>query len=333
MDGPRGEAPPTGSRRVAAAVVKSSADPLVARYMAEVNRYPLLSRAQEYDLARNFQATRETKYAHRLLEANLRFVVRIAHEFRGYDVPLLDLVQEGNLGLMMAIKRFDPGRGCRLVSYGVWWIRAYMRAYSMRSWSLVRVGTTQVQRKLFFAVRAARGRVDASGKPGHEVTNIDLARSLKVREGELTNMEVRLAGHDFPLEARTGDGPGPTYVDRLASAAAGPEELVGERETLGLLRRSVRELSTTITAKQRFVLEHRLLGDEGRTLQEVGTCLQVSRERVRQIEGQLLGKLGVSLRKSQVVPTGDGAADKASSPTPARRRAGASRRRPRRLSG
>ena len=279
---------------------RSGADPLVTRYMTEVNRYPLLSRDQEQELARQYQATRDVKYAHQLVNANLRFVVKIAHDFRGYNVPLLDLIQEGNIGLMMAIRKFDPMKGCRLVSYGVWWIRAYMGAYSLRSWSLVRVGTTQAQRKLFFSLRAARHRAEATAGPGQVVATADLAHQLSVKEAELADMDARLAGQDISLDARIGDDGRQAPIDRLPSALPGPEETVAGEETAHLVRCSVRKLAPVISVKQRYVLEHRVLSDRDRTLKDVGDCLDVSRERVRQIEGALLGRLEVSLRKMQV---------------------------------
>jgi RNA polymerase sigma-32 factor len=280
-----------------ASTARSNADSLVTRYMAEVNRCPLLSRDQENELARQYKTTGEMKYAHRLLNANLKFVVKIAHEFRGYHVPLLDLVQEGNLGLMVAVKKFDPTRGYRLISYGVWWIRAYMRAYALKSWSLVRVGTTQAQRKLFFSLRTARRRAEAAAGPGRVIASTDLARQLNVKETELTEMAIRLAGRDVPLEARIGDDGKQTHIDRLPTPVPGPEEAVAAKEAAHLVHKSVRNLVPTISVKQRYVLDHRVLADGGRTLQDIGNSLNISRERVRQIEGVLLDKMGQSLRK------------------------------------
>ena len=288
---------PTTKRSEAHPVVKHGPDPLITRYMTEVNRYALLSRDQENDLARQYQATREMTFAHRLVSANLRFVVKIAHEFHGYDVPLLDLVQEGNLGLMIAIKKFDPTRGYRLVSYAVWWIRAYMRAYALKSWSLVRIGTTQAQRKLFFSLRAARGRAEAAAAAGQVITNADLARELSVKETDLADMDVRLAGHDISLEAQVGDDGRWSPIDRLPSPRPDPEERLAEKEAAVLVRRSIQNLVPITTVKERYVLEHRFLTDGDRTLQNIGDHLNVSRERVRQIEGKVLNKMEASLRR------------------------------------
>ncbi|MBI5510400.1 MAG: RNA polymerase factor sigma-32 [Deltaproteobacteria bacterium] len=271
-------------------------DPIVLRYMAEIGRFPLLSVEEEQALARKYVETREMRYAQQLVNANLRFVVKIAQEFRGYRVPLLDLIQEGNLGLMAGVKRFDPTRGYRLVSYAVWWIRAYMRLAAMREFSLVRVGTTQAQRKLFFTLRAAIAEREVGAGRGAPLPPAELARRLGVREADVQMMETRLAARDTSLDQAIGDDPSLSRVDRLAADTPDAEEIVSRREVGALVRRGVREVTPGATPKQIYVLKHRLTADPPQTLQQIGKQLHVSRERVRQIEGALLTKVRARLQ-------------------------------------
>src|SRR5262245_39119569 len=157
----------------------------IDRFVSEINRYSLLTREQEMALALRYRDGGELEAAHHLVVSNLRFVVKIAHEYRGYGFKLLDLIQEGNIGLMMAVKKFDPSKGYRLISYAVWWIRAYIQNFIIRSWSLVKLGTTQAQRKLFFKLRSERERADRAAGPGSQASTSDLAKRLDVGESDV----------------------------------------------------------------------------------------------------------------------------------------------------
>jgi len=172
-------------------------DSTIDRYVAEINKYPLLTREEEVALAERYRKDGDLEAAHQLVVSNLRFVVKIAHEYRGYSLKLLDLIQEGNIGLMMAVKKFDASKGYRLISYAVWWIRAYIQNFIMRSWSLVKLGTTQAQRKLFFKLRSERERADREAGEGETATTKALAGRLEVAETDVVDMEARLAARDF----------------------------------------------------------------------------------------------------------------------------------------
>lgn len=273
----------------------------VDRYVAEINRYPLLTREKEVALAERYRLTGDLKAAHQLVVANLRFVVKISHEYRGYSLKLLDLVQEGNIGLMMAVKKFDPDKGYRLISYAVWWIRAYIQNFIIRSWSLVKLGTTQAQRKLFFRLRSEREKADRAAGPGESATLKDLAGRLSVVEGEISDMEMRLAARDFSLDGELESGSKQSHLDMLAEAGvSSQEEQLGEMQERRVVRAKVNEALTLLNEKERFIVENRLMSDEPKTLQEIGAHFRISRERARQIEGNVIRKMRTAFTGSGV---------------------------------
>jgi len=269
----------------------ASSDRSLDRYVADINRYPLLSREEEIELARQYQATGSQALANRLVVSNLRFVVKTAHEYRGYGLKLLDLVQEGNIGLMIAVKKFDPAKGYRLVSYAVWWIRAYIQSFIMRAWSLVKVGTTQAQRKLFFRLRSERERADRAAGPGERALASEIAEHLRVNESDVVDMEMRLGERDFSLDAKVVEGGRSSHLDLLASNADSQEEICSSEEFKQLLRSKVQETMGVLNDKERYVIENRIMCDEPPTLQQIGQHLKISRERVRQIEGNIIRKI------------------------------------------
>jgi RNA polymerase sigma-32 factor len=243
------------------------------------------------ELARQYQATGSQALANRLVVSNLRFVVKTAHEYRGYGLKLLDLVQEGNIGLMIAVKKFDPAKGYRLVSYAVWWIRAYIQSFIMRAWSLVKVGTTQAQRKLFFRLRSERERADRAAGPGERALASEIAEHLRVSESDVVDMEMRLGERDFSLDAKVVEGGRSSHLDLLASNADSQEEACSNEELKELLRTKVQETMGVLNDKERYVIENRIMCDEPPTLQQIGQHLKISRERVRQIEGNIIRKI------------------------------------------
>lgn len=264
----------------------------VDRYMKEVRRHPLLSRDQERELAQRYRDHGDLQAAHRLVVANLRFVAKIAHQYAGYGLNLLDLIQEGNVGLMVAVQRFDPARGYRLISYAVWWIRAYIQGFILRSWSLVQVGLSRTQRKLFFKVRSERARVERDTAPDDRVAAI--ARNLQVSEGAVSDMEARLAAHDFSLDAPVQDHQHLTHLDAMPGPEQDPEQQLADKEEQALVSDMLARSWSSFSPNERHVIQQRLLGDEPRTLQSIGDDLHVSRERVRQLESRALGRLRTS---------------------------------------
>ena len=260
-------------------------------YLAAIKKYPLLSKAEECQLARGVKAGSRTA-AQRLVACNLRFVVKTARKFRGYKCALMDMIQEGTLGLMHAVEKFDCSRGYRLITYAVWWIRAYIRRLVMRGWSQVKIGTTQAQRNLFFRVRPARNHANFKANPAHKVTSSELAAGLNVKEEEFVSMEQRLAQHDFSLDAPLlDDGGGTSHLDMLADSAVSPETAYAEQQIRGILSAKVAQLVGQLNEKEKHVVAQRLLRDDPRTLQAIGVQLKVSRERVRQIEANVIRKL------------------------------------------
>lgn len=261
------------------------------RYLTEINRFPVLTRAQEKEVAERFRETKATSDAHKLVASNLKFVVKIAHEYKGYGLGVLDLIQEGNVGLMMAVKKFDPDKGYRLISYAVWWIRAYIQNFVMSSWSLVKIGTTQAQRKLFFKLRSAREQADRLAGSGGRASAKKIADSLGVNEPEVSTMELRLGARDFSLDMDVVEDARTTHLDRVADQSKDQEELVAENERDQLARDMVRKLMATLSERERFLITNRLMADEPLTLQEIGKRFHVSRERARQIQSSLVLKL------------------------------------------
>jgi RNA polymerase sigma-32 factor len=263
------------------------------QYLAEVSRYPLLSQEEELALARAFRDTGDRKAAKKLVTANLRFVVKIANGYRGYGLRVADLIQEGNLGLMRGVEKFDPDQGIRLVSYAVWWIRAYIQSYVMQSWSLVKLGTTQTQRRLFFALARTRREVERSGEEGDVDENV--ARVLHVAPDALREVSRRIEGRDVSLDAPDLDG-GSTQLDRVPSSAAPADEQLGAAREAADRESRVSLALSLLDERERHIIEQRLMADEPTSLQELGSRFGFSRERARQIEIRARGKLRAALQ-------------------------------------
>jgi RNA polymerase sigma-32 factor len=269
-------------------------DPLRA-YMAEVARHPVLSRDEEHDLAVRYRETGDVDAAYRLVASNLRLVVKIAHEYRRTAFQLLDLVQEGNMGLMQAVKKYDPWKGVKLSSYAAWWIRAYIIRFVMENWRMVKLGTTQAQRKLFFNLSKEREKLLARGI---EPTPRLLAKNLQVDEKDVEEMSARMASDDLSLDAPLGHGDDEnrqSRLDRMADGGAGADSAIGDEELRRIFREKLDTFAKTITdEKERYIFEHRLLPSDGTsplTLQEVGDRFKLTRERARQIEAKLTARL------------------------------------------
>ena len=261
-------------------------------YLREVQRHPLLTPEQTHDLAVKFLGSQDPGLARVLVTANLRLVVKIAYEYRRAYRNIMDLIQEGNIGLMQAVKRYDPYRGVKLSSYAAWWIRAYILRFILNNWRLVKLGTTQAQRKLFFNLRKKRAELTAMGI---DPTNAEIARQLNVPEQDVEEMEVRLQSSEKSLDAPVGDAEGRSIskVDMMPSSAEGPETLMADSELQGLLKEKLAAFRKTLDGKDKDVaiFDQRLVADDPLTLQELGDRFGISRERVRQLEQRLTGRL------------------------------------------
>jgi RNA polymerase sigma-32 factor len=266
-------------------------------YMREVQRHPLLSPEDEHRLAVEYTKTGSVDLAARLVTANLRLVVKIAYEYRRAYRNIMDLVQEGNIGLMQAVKRYDPYRGVKLSSYAAWWIRAYMLRFILNNWRLVKIGTTQAQRRLFFNLSKEKAKLTAMGI---EPTTEEIAKRLNVEESEVIEMDRRLARADASLDTpvKDGDSRAATRLELLPSSGEAPDSVAENAEIEELLKVQLDEFRKTLTGKDIIIFDKRLVADEPLTLQELGDEFGVSRERVRQIEARLTGKLRDYLKKT-----------------------------------
>ncbi len=266
----------------------SGADP-VTRYMAEIGRYPLLTREQEFEIAKRYRETGDPKAAEQLVTSNLRFVVKVAAEYTKFGARLIDLVQEGNVGLMHAVKEFNPYKGVRLITYAVWWIRGYIQEYLMRQYSMVRIGTTATQRKLFYQLQREREQLE---RMGLEQGIAQLSGRLGVSEDEVAEMHSRLSGRDVSLDAPVGDEGSSRLLDLQSEAdPVQLDEALGNVEQLRMLTEKIDELRPSLNEKELYLLDERILADEPLTLQEIGDKYGTTREAVRQMENRLLQKI------------------------------------------
>ncbi len=274
----------------------ASYDPMAA-YLREVQRHPLLTAEETQALAVRFVKDQDPGVAAQLVTANLRLVVKIAYEYRRAYKNILDLVQEGNIGLMQAVKRYDPYRGVKLSSYAAWWIRAYILRFILNNWRLVKLGTTQAQRKLFFNLRKKRAELQARGI---DPTDAEVAKSLDVPESDVREMELRLSASEKSLDAPVGDseGRGVARIDMVPSMSEGPESLMAGGELQALLKDRLAQFRKSLVGKEKdiAIFDERLVADDPLTLQELGDRFGISRERVRQLEQRLTVRLREFLR-------------------------------------
>jgi RNA polymerase sigma-32 factor len=258
-------------------------------YITEISRFPVLSADDEFRLAVRFKKYNDVEAAEKLVVSNLRFVVKIAHEYRNYGMKLTDLIQEGNIGLMHAVKKFDPYKGYRLISYAVWWIRAYIQNFIIKSWSLVKIGTTQAQRKLFFKLSQAKKKLETLSKKNPEFGEI--AESLGVKVHEIEEMDLRLSHRDLSLDAYINDEGETSHIDYLTYGGEDQEMALIKKEEMHLVKRNIAGALANLNERESFIIKHRIMTDNPITLQEVGNKYKITRERARQIEKQALKKL------------------------------------------
>lgn len=257
-------------------------------YLSEIRKVALLTEEEEHRFAVKFFEEKDLEAAHSLITANLRFVVKVASEYRHYGLKMLDLIQEGNIGLMMAVRKFNPYKGVRLISYAVWWIRAYIQNHVISAWSLLKIGTTQAQRKLFFKLREAQNAIKKLG--GGEDDIHATAMLLDVSDDDVVEMEQRLYG-EASLDAALPGGDGGTLLETLADDRSNQEEVLAGLQENRQLQKRIADAVSFLNEKEKFVIEKRISADEPLTLQEIATHFSISRERVRQIEEGALKKM------------------------------------------
>jgi RNA polymerase sigma-32 factor len=273
----------------------SRSDPLQA-YLREVQRHALLTPDEEKSLTTHYQKTQDVRTAARLVTANLRLVVKLAYEYRRAYKNIMDLIQEGNIGLMQAVKRYDPYRGVKLSSYAAWWIRAYILRYILNNWRLVKLGTTQAQRKLFFNLNKEKARLSAMGI---EPSSAEIAKRLQVEEKEVIDMDRRLSSGEASLDAPVGDSEGRSVsrIELLPSQTTGPDASMEAREMGDLVHGHLMTFRDTLKGKDVLIFDKRMVAEDPLTLQELGDEFGISRERVRQLEARVTSKLREYLKK------------------------------------
>jgi len=263
-------------------------DPLT-QYLSQIRSFPVLDRSEEKRIATEYVESNDPQLAEILVTSNLRFVVKIALEYAKFGAKLIDLIQEGNLGLMHAVKDYKPDKGVRLISYAVWWIRGYIQEYLMKQYSLVKIGTTQNQRKLFYQLKKQQKELEQLGF-GEQIKMI--SERMDIPEKEIKDMSQRMSGKDISLDQSLGDDDQSTLLDLQTSPyEATPESQVAKVELLGQLTKHIDKLKTTLNEKELFILEERMLADKPMTLQEIGNKYGTTREAVRQAEGRLFKKI------------------------------------------
>jgi len=270
------------------------------RYLAELSNYPILSREEEYKLAMLYKKKGDLAAARKLITSNLRFVVKISNEYKNYGLNLMDIIQEGNIGLMQAVKRFDPTKGYRLISYAVWWIRAYIHNYLIASWSLVKIGTTQAQRKLFYKLRSTKHKMDITDENLSPEDYKNLAEELGVSDEAVVEMDQRMGGKDLSLDAELNSSGETTHMDFLIDDLSNQEEIITRAEEEEKVKTELETALESLKERERLIIENRILKENPLTLEELGAQLKLSRERVRQIESAALQKIKHVLEKKGI---------------------------------
>ncbi len=258
-------------------------------YLSQLDKCPVLNREDEYRLAVRYRDFQDVEAAWILVTANLRFVIKVSFGYRAYGVRMQDVIQEGNIGLMKAVEGFDPEKGYRLVSYAVWWIRAYIQNYLIRSRSLVKIGTTQAQRKLFYRIADLP---EATDHDDHMINVAKLAKRVGVKETEVIEMAGRMKAHDLSLDRRVRETSQDSFADTMPYDGPNQEQSLIELEELKNLRAWTRQALATLSSREKYIIKKRILAEDGMTLNQLGKHFGITRERARQIERAALDKLG-----------------------------------------
>jgi RNA polymerase sigma-32 factor len=275
----------------------------LSRYLQEIRKFPMLEKQEEYMLAKNWRENGDVEAAHKLVTSHLRLVAKIAMGYRGYGLPIGELISEGNVGMMQAVKRFDPERGFRLATYAMWWIKASIQEYVLHSWSLVKMGTTAAQKKLFFNLRKIKGQIKAIEEGDLPPEKVELiAKRLAVSEKDVISMNRRLAGRDNSLNAplrADGDNAG-EWQDWLVDQSESQEALLGDHEEYQQRHTLLTDALKVLNKRERHILTERRLKDEPTTLEDLSQQYGISRERVRQIEVRAFEKLQKAMKNAVV---------------------------------
>ncbi|HZK89890.1 MAG TPA: RNA polymerase sigma factor RpoH [Stellaceae bacterium] len=273
----------------------------LTRYLQEIRKFPMLEPEEEYMLAKRWKEHEDSAAAHRLVTSHLRLVAKIAMGYRGYGLPLSELISEGNVGMMQAVKRFDAERGFRLATYAMWWIRAAIQEYILHSWSLVKMGTTAAQKKLFFNLRKLKGQLQAVEEGDLSPENLKkIATELDVPEADVISMNRRLASPDHSLNAPLRSDSEGEWQDWLVDETESQETTLGERQELGLRRDLLEKAMTHLNERERHILSERRLKDNPTTLEDLSQQYGISRERVRQIEVRAFEKLQKAIKAAAI---------------------------------
>ena len=266
----------------------------LSRYLNEIKRFPILSADEELLLAKNYLEKGESEAAHKLVTSHLRLVAKIAMQYRGYGLPVADLISEGNLGLMKAVKKFDPQRGCRLSTYAMWWIKASVTEYILRSWSLVKMGTMSAQKKLFFSLRKAKRKlniIDAQTIDPEKTAK--LAEQFSISEADITHLDRRITARDLSLNAPVSNSEEDSmeFIDFLEDDTPSPEVLVARTQETEFRQKYLKDAMFQLSERERHIFTERRLKEDPITLEKLGEHYGISRERVRQLENRAYTKV------------------------------------------
>jgi len=264
----------------------------ITHYLQQIKKFPMLTEKQEVSLAKKWRDKGDTSAAHELVTSHLRLVAKIAMGYRGYGLPVTELISEGNIGLMQAVKKYDPDKGFRLATYAMWWIRAAIQEYVLKSWSLVKIGTTAAQKKLFFNLKKLKGKLsdynEGSLKP-HQVTEI--ASQLNVSEKEVSEMEGRMSGNDYSLNAIVSADGQEEWQEWLVDEDADHEVKIAEKEEVTKRKELLSKAIDVLNEREKYIIHGRKLSEDPKTLEELSKEYNISRERIRQIEERAFQKL------------------------------------------
>ncbi len=266
----------------------------LSRYLNEIKRFPILSADEELLLAKNYLEKGESEAAHKLVTSHLRLVAKIAMQYRGYGLPVADLISEGNLGLMKAVKKFDPERGCRLSTYAMWWIKASVTEYILRSWSLVKMGTMSAQKKLFFSLRKAKRKlniIDAQTIDPEKTAK--LAEQFSISEADITHLDRRISARDLSLNAPVSNSEEDSmeFIDILEDDTPSPEVLVARTQETEFRQKYLKDAMSQLSERERHIFTERRLKEDPITLEKLGEHYGISRERIRQLENRAYTKV------------------------------------------
>ena len=279
----------------------------LTHYLQQIKKFPMLTEKQEINLANKWRNEGDTSAAHQLVTSHLRLVAKIAMGYRGYGLPVTELISEGNIGLMQAVKKYDPDKGFRLATYAMWWIRAAIQEYVLKSWSLVKIGTTAAQKKLFFNLKKLKNQLsdysDGNLKP-HQVKEI--SERLNVSEKEVTEMEGRISGNDYSLNAMVSSDSDEEWQEWLVDEDADHEIKIAEKEEINKRKALLSRAINVLNEREKNIIQGRKLSDEPKTLEELSKEYKISRERIRQIEERAFEKLQLEMmslaKETKLIP-------------------------------